>query len=148
MLTPRLDHVQEKCKRFSARNMNQNTRLECVFDPIKDIISLASLSFVSLIVIATAANARELPFARYAQEPRAIMALAIAIQELNDCDGDLAFSETDVPGGDGTSVLATVSCERFPGENGTMAKATVVIEMGVDAQKAPIGPTSFEYNLP
>ncbi|MEO1207086.1 MAG: hypothetical protein AAFV45_12220 [Pseudomonadota bacterium] len=116
--------------------------------PTSRMITLAIVSLMLSAVAATAASARELPFATYAQEPRAIMALAIAIQELSDCDGDLTFSETDVPDGDGTSVLATVTCERFPTESGAFAKATVVIEMGVDGKKAPIGPTSFEYNLP
>lgn len=107
----------------------------------------AVLVAVSLTLAGPAA-ARELPLEKYAQEPRAIMALAIAVQELADCEGDLSFSEDDPKDGSADTVLATITCEAFPSDNGNTAKATVVIEMGVDEKKAPIGPTHFEYNLP
>lgn len=115
--------------------------------PMSAIVSAAVLAVV-VMTVSGPALARELSWNKYAQEPRAIMALAIAVQELGDCEGDLTFFESDPKDGSTDTVLVTVMCEAFPADKGKTAKASVVIEMGVDEKKHPIGPTSFEYNLP
>lgn len=107
---------------------------------------LISLLVIPLLTIT--AQARDLPLENYAQEPRALMALAVAVHELSDCQSKLAFIEEDVAGGDGSTILATVTCEKFPAADGKIKPANVKIEMVVDDKKLPIGPTSFEYNLP
>lgn len=93
------------------------------------------------------AVARDLPFARYAQEARALMALTIAVQELTGCESPLEFREEDVAGSNGTLVRAVVTCPRFPASGGPKP-ASVKIELGIDDKKIPIGPTSFDYDLP
>ena len=91
---------------------------------------------------------RELPYKRYFQDPRALTALSIAVQELSGCPSALRFVEDDVEGAEGTSVLVSVICDDFPGENGTKAKASVDIEMAVDTVGNPVGPLAFEYHIP
>lgn len=97
---------------------------------------------------AGSAGASEFPFDRYAQEARALMALAIAVQELAGCGAPLEFREEAVAESNGTLVKAIVSCPSLPARDGTSKPAKVTIELGIDENKVPIGPTSFDYDLP
>jgi len=99
-------------------------------------------------IASQSAVAKPLDFKRYAQEPRALMAIAIAVQELADCDGDLAFTEEELTEDGTTIAVVKVVCQNYPTVDDKTAAATVTIEMGIDDERIPTGPISFDYQLP
>ena len=83
---------------------------------------------------------------KFLQDASAIAAIASAVAQLEGCEDDLVFSEQKKKGEDGRVITVAITCNRLPGDNGKLGRATARVEMELDQDGSIGSPLGFSYD--
>ncbi len=83
---------------------------------------------------------------KYLQDAAAVSAIASSVSQLSGCEEDLAFSEEKKKDEDGEIVTVIVTCNKFPDDDGKLARSTVRVEFELDEDGGVGAPVGFAYD--
>lgn len=82
---------------------------------------------------------------KFMQDASVISAIATAVSQLSSCEENLVFSQAKKKDEDGNTVVVTVTCNKFPDEQGKIGHASVHVEMELDQDGNVGAPLGFSY---
>ena len=102
-------------------------------------------AFLTAVFITSSASADNFKPMKFLQHASAIAAIASAVSQLDTCEGDLGFSEKRIKSNDGNNIVVTVSCNKFPDDNGKLVRSVVRVEMELDEDGGIGAPLGYYY---